>query len=448
MKKIISLCLLSLSLPLAAEITVWQDDAQKCHWIPADKKAAVSLENGLLKTSAQSYFLGENIKNVDPQGPNLPGNKLKFSIQARGEGEIQLGIWNYQSGVRQKWSEKFKLTKNFQTFSVEHTLTCQAPSVRCLIKGKGEFRKARLVNMRKKGYILKAVPAYQMYNKVPEKISFTLYKNGHPLPGASLLIHGDTASDPESGVIVRAYAQKGNTAPFDAVARKIRLKKSLNILYLGDSLTHFDLGFNHADKTVFFLNKFNPGKVQLFNCAVRGDTSSMTLGRMLGKYKDRYTVRFADFNKQKYDIAFIFLGQNDTRAHVRQTYKAPFISPQRQEKNYREMIKILRKMGTERIIIISCASLDSDRLKASLKQLIQRHPTRHALYGKPEFLEQFNQISQKLARELQVEYMDIYTPMKKLSGKPSYFIDGVHFSRKGHDFLALKTLEYLASTGE
>ena len=83
-----------------------------------------------------------------------------------------------------------------------------------------------------------------------------------------------------------------------------------------------------------------------------------------------------------------------------------------------------------------------------MKQLIQLRPTRHALYGKPEFLEQFNQISQKLARELQVEYMDIYTPMKKLSGKPSYFIDGVHFSRKGHDFLALKTLEYLASTGE
>lgn len=444
MKKTLALITLSFLLPLAAETTVWQDNPQRCSWIAADKKAPVSLKNGLLRTSDKSYFLGESIKSINPGGDNLPGCKLKFSIQARGTGEIQLGIWNYQSSMRQKWSTKISLTKEFKTYSVEYTLTHPAPSVRCLIKGAGEFRHARLINMKKDGYMIEAYPAYQMYSLIPEKVTFTLLKDGKKLPDAKLKIDGDSASDPVSGAVAKAYAQKGNTAPFDAAAQKIKLKKTINILYLGDSLTHFDQGFNHADKTVFFLNKFNPRKARLFNFAVRGDTSSMTLGRMRGKYKDRFTGRFSGFKKQKYDIAFIFLGQNDSRAHVNKQYKEAFVPPLRQEKNYREIVKILRQMGTRRIIIISCASLDEARLKAAAMELARRRPKQHAIYGKPELLEQFNTVSQKLARELGLEYLDIYTPMKKLSGKPSYFIDGAHLSRKGHDFVALRTLEYLA----
>ena len=232
---------------------------------------------------------------------------------------------------------------------------------------------------------------------------------------------------------------------FLLVAKKIKLDKKLNILYLGDSLTHFDQGFNHADKTVYFLNKFNPGKAVLFNYAVRGDTSSMTLQRMQGKYKDRFSSRFADFKKNRYDVAFIFLGQNDSRAHVNQNYQKAFVSPERQKKNYVEMIKILRAMGTPRIIIISCASLDEARLKTQAVQMAKLRPKKHALYGKPALLEQFNRVSQQIAKELNVEYLDIYNPMKILSGKPLYFTDGVHLSVKGHDFVALKTLEYLAA---
>ena len=445
MKKILFLCAVSTLFSLCAEILVWQDNLKKNTWISADKKTPFPMKNGVLTTSNKSYLLGEIIRSINPGASNLPGNKLKFSIEAKGKGEIQLGIWNYQSSVRQKWGRKIRLTGEFKTYSVEYTLDRAAPSVRCLIKGAGEFRNAKLFNMRKKGYAIVAMPAYQMYNKVPEKVNFTLFKDGIPVPGAKLTVNGNSASDPESGTVAVAYAQKGNTLPFDNAAKKIKLDKKLNILYLGDSLTHFDQGFNHADKTVYFLNKFNPGKAVLFNCAVRGDTCSMTLGRMQGKYKDRYISRFADFKKNRYDIAFIFLGQNDTRAHVNHNYKNAFVPPERQKKNYVEMIKILRAMGTPRIIIISCASLDEARLKAQAVQMAKLRPKKHALYGKPVLLEQFNRVSQQIAKELNVEYLDIYNPMKVLPGKPSYFVDGVHLSRKGHDFVALKTLEYLAA---
>ena len=444
MKKILFLFVLSFLFSLCAEILVWQDNPKKNTWVSADKKAPFSMKNGVLTTSDKSYLLGEILRSINPDGNNLPGNKLKFSIEAKGKGDIQLGIWNYQASVRQKWSKKIRLTDEFKTYSVEYTLDRPAPSVRCLIKGAGEFRNAKLFNMRKKGYAIVASPAYQMYDAVPEKVRFTLLKDGIPVQGAKLTIQGDSASDPDSGAVAIAYAQKGNTASFDRAASKIKLDKKLNILYLGDSLTHFDQGFNHADKTVYFLNKFNPGKAVLFNCAVRGDTSSMTLGRMQGKYNDRYSSRFADFKKHRYDVAFIFLGQNDSRAHVNQNYKNAFVPPARQKKNYTGIIRILRAMGTKRIIIISCASLDEARLKAQAMQIAKQRPKAHAVYGKPVLLEQFNNVSQQIAKELNVEYMDIYNPMKVLPGKPAYFIDGAHLSRKGHDFVALKTLEYLA----
>ena len=431
-------------LSLTAETAVWQDNAKKSTWVAADKKSAVTLKNGILFTSDKSYFLGENIKNINPDGENLPGNKLKFSVEARGKGIIQLGIWNYQGHIRQKWSEKITLTEQFKTYSVEYTLTDFAPSVRCLLKGAGEFRNLKLLNMRKEDYRISASPAYQMYSVIPEKVTFTLLKNGVPVPDAKLKISSDSASDPFSGAVAKAYAQKGDTTLFDAAAKKIKLSGKTNILYLGDSLTHFAEGYNHADKTVFFLNKYNSNQAVLFNFAVRGDTSSMTFDRMRDNYKDRFTSRFAGFKKNKYDIAFIFLGQNDTRAHVNKNYKEPFVSPLRQEKNYRGMIKILKQMGVKRIIIISCASLDEPRLEKQAKQLAKTRPKKHSIYGKPAFLENFNAVSKKLAAELGVEYLDIYDTMKSLPDKPSYFIDGVHLSDKGHNFVALKTLEYLA----
>ena len=55
---------------------------------------------------------------------------------------------------------------------------------------------------------------------------------------------------------------------------------------------------------------------------------------------------------------------------------------------------------------------------------------------------------QDLAKENGLEYQDLYTDMKALPDKASLLkpSDGVHLSDKGHDYVALKTLEYFKKT--
>lgn len=442
MKKIIAMLALLAFTQLYAQVLVWQDNA-KNSWIASDKKPTVSFKNGVITTTLNMMHLSPILSDIDPTGANLPGNKLKFVLEARGKGEVQIGIWHYEPGVRPVY-KKIKLTNEFKEYTIEHTLPRQAKYIRCIFFGVGEFRNAKLYNMMNMDYSIKAYPAYQMYNNVPEKVAFELYKKDQLVPNAKLTIKGDVAFDPTYGVSAKAYAQRGDTSKFDAVAKNIKIDKPINVLYLGDSLTHFSQGFNHADKTAFFLNKFNPRKVTLYNFAVRGDTSSQTVARLNGTLKDRFASRFADFKSRKYDVAFIFLGHNDTRAHVRTGYKVPAINSQGQRKNYTKIVQLLRAQGVKRIIIISCASLDAKRMQQTAAQMAKTRPQSHALYGNPALLEQFNSVSQALAKELNLEYCDIYTPMKKVADKPTLFSDGTHLNQKGHDFVALETLKYLA----
>ena len=428
---------------VTAEILVWQDRMDKLDWMAGDKKTPISVSNNILTTTGNIVILGQTIIAVDKTGTIPAGSKLKFVIDARGEGEVEIGIWDYEPKVK-PFYKKITLTSEFKEYSVEHTLPVRSKNIKCVLRGAGEFRNARLYNLWDPRYSIVAYPAYQMYDRIPEEVTFTLLKSGVPVPDAKLVIQGDTAYDPESGATCQVYAQRADTSAFDAVAGKIKLPNPLRILYFGDSLTHFRIGFNHADKVAFFLNKFNPHKVELFNYAVRGDTSSMTVTRIREKATDRFNMRFEDYKNHQYDLAFIFLGVNDTRAHVNKNYTEPFVSSERQKANYREIVASLRQQGAKRIVIISCPSLDEERLKQSAAKQAESKPKSHALYGKPELIEKYNAVSQELARELDVEYLDIYTPMKALADKNDLFLDGAHLNDKGHDFVALETLKYLA----
>ena len=398
MKKWLFLLTLCCVWQLAAELLMWEDHQKKCNWFPADKKSKPVKTNGVLKTKSVSWVMGEQLMAATPDGANYKGTKLKFTVEAKGKGTVEIGIWNYQIGERQEW-KKIRLTDEFKPYSVEHTLRKQTKYVRCIIRGEGEFRNAKLWNMQDTNYTIEAYPAYQLVSGTPEKVTFTLKKNGIPVKDAKLDIRNNEAFDPVSGAAAKAYTEQGDTAAFDAVAKKIKLDKPLNIAYLGDSLTHFSFGFNHADQAVYFLNKYNPRKAFLYNYAVRGDTCSQTLARLKGNYNDRFRQKFFDFKTRKYDIVLIFLGQNDSRTQSKNNYSAPFMTPARQKSNYRNMVKILRQNGAKRIIIISCASLDFPRMKA-VADASAKAGKSHSLYGKPEFLELFNKTSQELAKEL------------------------------------------------
>ena len=72
------------------------------------------------------------------------------------------------------------------------------------------------------------------------------------------------------------------------------------------------------------------------------------------------------------------------------------------------------------------------------------------MFGIPEHQENFNKVLQQLAKENSFYYMDVYTPMVKMGQAAKAKLlnpkDGVHLSPAGHDFIALKTLEFLRDT--
>ena len=142
-------------------------------------------------------------------------------------------------------------------------------------------------------------------------------------------------------------------ASVNKIAGRIKLTKPLHILYLGDSLSDYDRGRNYVDKVNFFLNKYNPGKANSRNYGVSGDDISRVCARIAGNAKAIRKKRYSGLFDRKYDVAFIFLGHNDTKASSANDYKIALIPPVRQEQYYRTLIAKLRTEGIPRIVLVS-----------------------------------------------------------------------------------------------
>lgn len=68
-------------------------------------------------------------------------------------------------------------------------------------------------------------------------------------------------------------------------------------------------------------------------------------------------------------------------------------------------------------------------------------------FGDPKHMEAFNHILLKLSKELGLDYLDIYQLMNARDDKASLLSDlgGVYLSEKGHRYIALEFLKYIAS---
>lgn len=295
-------------------------------------------------------------------------------------------------------------------------------------------------------YEIKANPHYQMVVDKPAPVAFTLYRDGAPVPGAALEISKDglSAKDPKSGATCKAYADRSAEAPeLEALAAKVSLPRHVNVLFLGDSLTHLDLGHNHLDKTEYFLNRAHPGKITFFNYACGGDSIVEVMERMEGKNKGKYWDRYADIWCNAYDWAFVSLGHNDTKAMSREDFKVPNVTPERQTKEYTRLIGLLREKGIRRIILVSSTCSNFEVCKACSAR---RGKKVHNRFGEPRHMIAFNETLQRIAAEQGVEYMDVYSDMSRREDRASLVNphDGVHLTEKGHTYFSRKTLEYLA----
>lgn len=231
---------------------------------------------------------------------------------------------------------------------------------------------------------------------------------------------------------------------------KIASEKPVRVLYLGDSLSDFDRGSNHVDRLQAKLDAIQPRYVSIYNYSIRGDYIERMMDRLHEKPKTYALDRYVGMWGVEYDWAFVFLGHNDTRAWSKTNFEKPEMSADQVRTLYTELIALLREKGIKRIILVSPASMNfeltqrnAEKALASLKK--NKKDGNAVRYGEPRHVEGFCDVLRDVAKTANVEYLDLYTPMKALENKADYLrpTDGVHLSPKGHAWVADREFDYL-----
>ncbi len=441
MKKILlALCAVA-GILSADEITMYQDNFRLASWRIINTKERPKVENKTLIVDTDKRLLpaGISIRGAQPFG-----TKFRITITNTTADKYKLGFLFRDT----KRKNEFAMSKELQgNGSFEFTLPRDATSVTPIIWGKGKYKNVKVVRLINYDYRVAAYPAYQLVKDPAkaEKVVFKLFHKEKVVPNGKIKVNGLSAAH-ETGATIKAFVVKGNPEPFKAAAKNIKLKNKVDILYIGDSLTHYDYGFNHTDKVGYFLNMFNPGKAQVWNYACGGDDIVRIVKRFNGNKSGRWGFRYNDIWNRSYDWAFIFLGHNDTKANSKDNYKIAVVPPAQQKAEYEKLIALLKSKGVKRIILMSASSSNFELCKKNAENArikLKRHVNR---FGDPARQEDFNKVLIDLAKKHNVEYLDIYTPMKAVKNKASLLnpIDGVHLSPSGHDYVAIKTLEYLS----
>lgn len=414
------------------------------------------------------------------------GRLFSYTMQVKGCGELFLGVLQYTQDDKGKintdiiYSKPFILNENeWQTVKMDILLTpYRLVRFAPMVEVRGDNAVAylddgKLVVASEPGVALSASPAHLIIEEgaSPPNISFQLTQNNEPLPEAVLkVLNGDQLLDAKcdkngkfmvksagKGARVAVSATKYGTAcevfidrmapdawkTSDSIARDIKLKRKLSILYLGDSLTDFQRGYNYVDKVNFWLERYNPGLVTFRNAGVRGDYITRVEKRMMDG-KSYQQEKYEDLFGMEYDYIFIFLGHNDTRCLSNKNYQEPLVAPVVQETAYRQVIKHIQENSKARIVLVSSTSSNFEVCQQNINKLkTQNKP--HSLFGQPDKLEAFNAVLEKLAKEEKLLYLDVYTPTKNAMDKASFFsaTDGVHLTEEGNRFLANIFLQFL-----
>jgi lysophospholipase L1-like esterase len=219
---------------------------------------------------------------------------------------------------------------------------------------------------------------------------------------------------------------------FAAAAGAVRIEKPAHLMFVGDSLTALFRGYNYVDKVRGWLQQKYGPEVQVTNAGVGGDYTTRVLARL---EKDVLT--------QNPTRVFIFLGHNDSKLKSATDYKEAVVPPETFDKEYREIVRLIRTKTKAKVTIISATSSVYEITKATA-DAARKAGRAHNLFGKPEALEQFNAIAKKVAADLGCGYLDVYEPMRTHPDKKSLFTaDGVHISNEGNRLVALEILKYL-----
>lgn len=331
--------------------------------------------------------------------------KYEYSLYACGSGELQLGVIRYDR-------------KNGKLLIKEE--------------------KQKTVTVLGKDY-RKVVFPFEISKPNPSKIMLTITVRGKDsfarIDDLQLL----RTQKPEPD-----FSDLKSAPQMQQAAAGIKASAPIDILYIGDSLTDFYRGGNHVDIVNYFLRK-NQSGVTFHNYACRGDFIIRVVDRFNQAPKVPFRSHYKGIWDRQYALAFVLLGANDSVLRLETGKMA--VPPETVEKKYRELFNIFKQHGIRKVVLVSPASSNYPACRANGKKRIAAK--KGGLFGVPENIEAFAAVMKKLSAEYQFPYLDIYTPMKTMPEKASLFNagDGVHLTPAGHEFVALKELEFLAGSG-
>ncbi|MBT4814374.1 MAG: hypothetical protein HN742_24245 [Lentisphaerae bacterium] len=428
---------------------------------------------------------------------NLLGPRFRYTMWARGKGTFLLGGIEYRSAEKftphyqYRWQEtETVLTDAWQQVTYEFSI--MDPEVIRLalvaeVRGEGSVAyldDAEFATFVQPGISLLATPPHAMVPLGQQaEFQVRLSNNGTPVTKGMLTllaaaadglhstsdvpltadttIHrhdvgtgGDggiqrlTFIHPESGAVAQVSV---DVVPpelfreFEARAEAVKLPTPARLLIIGDSLTDQQRGENYVDKLAFWLErKLGPNALTWRNAGVGGDYISRVWQRMQGEAKAYRANMYENLFEPKPSHVFFFLGHNDTKVSSTSGYTKQCVDPVTFEEQYRLAIQKVKEETGATVIVLSATSSVFEICKANADKRKEAGKA-HNMFGKPEELERFNAIAQRVAADLGCEFLDVYEPTRTYPDKPSLFNarDGVHLSAAGNRFIALQILKHL-----
>jgi lysophospholipase L1-like esterase len=247
------------------------------------------------------------------------------------------------------------------------------------------------------------------------------------------------------GVAATSYVDVVDTktmAEFAAAAKAAKMQAPSHLLFLGDSLTDFSRGFNYTDQVSYWLAAAK-GDITYRNAGVGGDYITRMQQRLNGERTVYRLNAYDNLLSPKPQRIFIMLGHNDSKLTSGSGFTQPVVSLSDYEKHFKEVIEQLRKDTGAQITLLSNTSSVYEITKVNADAIVAKGKSAN-LFGKPEVMEQFNEVLRKVATDTGCDYVDVYNPTKNYLDKSSLFTaDGVHMTLAGNHVLALELLRHL-----
>ena len=455
--------------------------AGKTRQIEENGKKYLLLESGVRnKTETFGRALG-----YSRQIAYFPGDTVVIKIRAKGEGILAGGVLVYRfgSGAPQyARGGEYPLTSEFKTYEFTSGLTDQFRMILPYMEIKGAG-KAVIASFRME---TAADPSVSVETETPLQIA-SEKDPGKPVVFKSSVKNGEVAVSCKSGEKSTSKMEKTSSdgslavptdrlAPgfhqisasksgqsattsidvqpenvfrtTDEIAGKIKLNKPVSVLFLGDSLSDFYRGYNYIDRIGFWVGKYNPGKFTFRNAGVGGDFCKRLLDRLRGEAAGKkLAYRQEMYNglfKGKYDLIFLFLGQNDTRCFRKDGFAKQETPPEIQQKCLAEIHKILKeKCPGARLVLISPSPSDESLFIRRDRKLPKGASM--VMYGKKEFVDLYDAENRKFCKANDLPYIDILSVMRAVSPIGSLYVtDGIHLSPEGGRVIADEILKFLA----